>query len=99
MPHRRLALLAGLTVAGCTAPRSVEPLSPRYPNMLRSAGTTGTLAATIRLDRHGEVKRIRVDDPPGVHELFRVGLQRDLETLRFAPARVLGFRAGRPVAL
>jgi hypothetical protein len=58
--------------------------------MLSSVGITGVLVATVRVDREGEIRSIRVDARPGVHELFRTSLQRDLELLRFKPARTLG---------
>jgi hypothetical protein len=92
---RWLPLAMLLALASCASPRPLEPLAPRYPDMLRSADMTGVVIAAVRVSRTGEVTAIRFDSVALAHDLFRRSVGLTLKNERFAPARMLGFpRAG-----
>jgi hypothetical protein len=98
MQYRGLAFLVALVLAGCTTARPLEPLEPLYPQMMSSTAIEGAVAARVEVGRGGEVRSVRVHALDGTHELFTASLRRDLEPLRFRPARVLGIARASTMA-
>ncbi len=96
MRVRLVAIACVLLQASCTRPRPVEPVRPRYPDMLRSVNLTGDVTVRAVIDRNGRVSALRFDSSRATHDLFRASVKASLRAARFRPARQLGLpRPGR----
>ena len=67
--------------------------TPRYPAMLRDAGTEGRVTLRFVVDTSGRVESASVRVVASTDELFATAARATLPTLRFSPARA----GGRPV--
>jgi hypothetical protein len=91
-----LMAIACVLLASCTRPRPLEPLQPRYPDMLRSANLTSDVTVHAAVDHDGKVSALRFDSSRTTHDLFRASVKASLRAASFRPARQLGLRrAGR----
>jgi TonB family protein len=79
-----------LALVACLPPRPTEPLKPRYPDMLRSANVTGTVTVSVAVDKHGAVRKVRVDTLTAAHEMFRAAVRYYIRRVHFKPARTIG---------
>lgn len=79
-----------LASAACAGPRQLEPVVPRYPEVLRSANVTGSLHARVSVNKKGGIDAIDVDSIGPAHPLFRSAVESSFRALRFSPARTLG---------
>jgi periplasmic protein TonB len=71
--------------------------SPRYPDMLRSAGMTGRVVAEFVVDSGGRVRAGSLVIVESTHELFASSVRRTVPSFRFTPARVRGQRVAQRV--
>lgn len=83
-------ILVCLVSSACAAARQLDPVVPRYPEILRSANVTGTVRARVSVNHKGAIDAIQVDSVEPAHALFRSAVISSFRTLRFAPARTLG---------
>ena len=81
---------ACLLLSACSTPRPLQPIEPRYPDMLRSANVAGDISVNVTIDRDGRVAAVRYDSTSNGHELFRMSARTYLQHLRFSPARWFG---------
>ncbi len=68
--------------------------SPRYPEMLRSAGTEGQVIAQFVVNEKGRVDQKSFKVVSSTHPQFADAVQRALPQMRFKPAKI----AGKPVS-
>ena len=87
-----LVAIACVLLASCTPPRPLQPVWPRYPDMLRSANLTGEVTVQADVDRNGRVSAVRVDSSRTTHDQFRTSVKNSLRAASFRPARRLGLR-------
>lgn len=71
------------------APQPGNPV-PAYPELLRTAGTTGEVVAEFVVDSSGLVRVGSLRIVASTHELFAVSVRRTVPAMRFLPARVEG---------
>lgn len=87
-----LVAIACVLLASCTRPRPLQPVRPRYPDMLRSANLTGDITVQAVVDHNGRVSALRFDSSRTTHDLFRASVKASLRAASFRPARQLGLR-------
>jgi len=68
--------------------------SPRYPEMLRSAGTEGQVIAQFVVNEKGRADQKSFKVVSSTHPQFAESVQRALPQMRFKPAKI----AGKPVS-
>jgi TonB family protein len=85
-----ISIMGCLGVAACAPPRQLQPVFPRYPEILRSANLTGNVHARVSINRKGGIDSIRVDSAGPAQALFRSAVVSSFQALRFSPARILG---------
>src|ERR1039457_5940432 len=64
--------------------------SPRYPDILKSAGVEGEVVISFVVDTTGRVDMSRVTVLKSTHELFLAAVKTALPNMRFLPAEVGG---------
>jgi TonB family protein len=64
--------------------------SPRYPDLLRSAGVDGTVLAQFVVDTAGHPDMLTFKVLKSTHDLFTASVRAALATMRFSPAQVGG---------
>ena len=64
--------------------------SPRYPDILKSAGVEGEVVISFVVDTTGRVDMSKVTVLKSTHELFLAAVKTNLPNMRFLPAEVGG---------
>ncbi|HEY2850825.1 MAG TPA: TonB family protein [Gemmatimonadaceae bacterium] len=64
--------------------------SPRYPDILKSAGVEGEVVVSFTVDTTGRVLMSTLNILKSTHELFAAAVRSALPTMRFLPAEVGG---------
>ena len=64
--------------------------SPRYPDILKSAGVEGEVVVSFTVDTTGRVIMSTLNILKSTHELFAAAVRTALPTMRFLPAEVGG---------
>jgi len=92
MVRGTLVAIACVLLASCSPPRPLQPIQPRYPDMLRSASLTGDATVHAVVDRNGRVSAVHFDSSRTSHDQFRASVKISLRAASFRPARRLGLR-------
>ena len=84
---------AALVLGGCYAASPLQPLAPKYPSMLRSAGYAGTTTVMVRVDPRGlaTVTARGGSSAIGAHPLFFQAIGQGVKATPWRPARRFGF--------
>jgi periplasmic protein TonB len=70
----------------------IDPVRPRYPERLRSAGISGRVTVRFVIDTLGRVERDGIQALSSAHSEFTAAVRAALEKMRFRPAEAAGRR-------
>jgi hypothetical protein len=79
-----------LSATGNVVARPRSAPSPKYPDLLRSAGVEGDVIVDLTIDSIGRVDASHVKMIDSVHHLFAISVRRAIDTTAWLPARHLG---------
>ncbi|HKW12555.1 MAG TPA: TonB family protein [Gemmatimonadaceae bacterium] len=75
---------------GDTVARPRQALSPKYPDLLRSANVEGEVVLDIAIDTAGRVDPSRLKVIRSDHQLFLKSVRQAIDTTAWLPARQMG---------
>jgi len=75
---------------GDTVARPRHALSPKYPDLLRSADVEGNVVIDVAIDSAGHVDLSRLKVIRSDHQLFLMSVRQAIDTTAWLPARQMG---------